>query len=273
MIINIINLSQYVEKFEDMWYNGFLGYTKKHPEHHVVINQAKSSDVDITIDFQGNFLKVGHKLSNLSGIKILYYQDNLHRFKDHFESIEKLYDLVFLLHDNPIIDNDRYHQLSAAYAPEMHFPLKKKKSIDVCFVGTHHPEGRDFIRDIPNIKIYGNEWGGDIFAVYKAQKRAVYTKTKVMLNQHIRGDTENMRDRECLAMGTFMLSDLVPKELEGGMIQYCNFADLVEKMSYYLDNKKERKKKAQKGLKIVQPYTYEKRAEEMMEVIENAQLG
>ena len=269
MKINIINLSPYVEQLEDMWYRAFLGYTKKHPEYQVVVNQAKGSDVDITLDFQGNFLKAGNKLSNLSGKKILYYVDNLHRFGDHFWSIEKFYDMVLFVHNNSIIDSKRYYQLSAAYAPEVHFPVIKKKTIDVCFVGTHHPEGRDFIRRIPNIKIYGNDWDSSITAVYKAQKRAVYAKTKIMLNQHIGGDTQNMRSWECLAMGTFMLSDLIPKELEGGAVMYNNYDDLIMKLEYYLDNEKEREKIAEKGRKMVQPYTYEKRVEEMMGVLLN----
>ena len=273
MIINLINLSPYVEQFEEMWYHGFLGYIKKHPEHQVVVNRLKSSEVDITLDFQGNFLTEGHKLSNLSGKKILLFQDNLHRFGDWFWSIEKQYDLIFLAHNNPIVDDQRYFHLLLAYAPGMHFPVKKNKTIDACFVGTRHPAGREFIKDMPNIKIFGNDWGSNIFPVYKAQKRAVYAKTKIMINQHISGDTENMRDWECLAMKTFMLSDLVPKELEGGMVKYSDFDDLNNKVKYYLDNPKEREQIALRGYELVKPFTYEKRAEEMMGVIENAQLG
>ena len=267
MIINLINLSPYVEQFEEMWYHGFLGYIKKHPEHQVVVNRLKSSEVDITLDFQGNFLTEGHKLSNLSGKKILYFQDNLHRFGDWFRSIEKQYDLIFLLHNNPLIDNNRYYQLSGGYASEMHFPVKKKKTIDVCFVGTRHPAGREFIKDIPNIKIFGNDWEANIFPVYKAQKRAVYAKTKIMINQHVSGDTENMRDWECLAMKTFMLSDLVPKELEGGIVKYNGFDDLCEKVKYYLHNDKAREEIASRGKELVKPYTYEYRVGEMMEWI------
>ena len=271
MKINITNFSPYIEQSEEMWYRGFKDYVKKHPEHQVILNSMTGADW--TLDFQSNFLMDGRKLSDLSGKKILYFQDNLHRFGDYFWSIENQYDIVFLAHSNPIIDNVRYFKLGFGYCPYTHFPVKKKKNIDVCFVGTHHPQGRDFIKKIPNIKIYGNYWGNGIFPVYHAQKRAVHAKTKIMLNQHISGDTQNMRCWECLAMGTFMMSDIVPKELEGGVIMYDGFDDLIMKIEYYLDNEKEREKIAAKGRKMVQPYTYEKRAEELMEVLLNAQLG
>lgn len=270
MIINIINFSLYVEQFEEMWYHGFLEYTRKNPEHQVVLNILKSSEVDITLDFKGNFLRHGNKLSNLSGKKILYFQDNLHgNFGGLFWDIEKQYDLIFLLHNDSIVDKQRYFHLSPGYAPEICFPIKRKKVINVCFVGTCHP-GKEFIKDIPNIRLFGNGWGANISPIYKARKRAVYAKTKIMINQHAIGDTENQRCWECLAMKTFLLSDLVPKELEGGIVKYDGFDDLLEKIRYYLDNKKEREEIAEKGWKIVQPYTYEKRVAEMMEVILNA---
>lgn len=273
MIINVINISPYVEKFEEMWYHGFLDYTKKHSEYQVVVNRLKGSDVDITLDFKGVFLREGHKLSNLSGKKILYFQDNLHRFGDWFRSIEKQYDMIFLLHNNIIIDNRRFFKAHIGYCPYTHFPVSKNKTIDVCFVGTHHPEGRDFIRHMPNIKIYGNNWDSRTTAVYNAQKRAVYAKAKIMINQHTHGDTENMRDWECLAMKTFLLSDLVPKELKGGMVLYDGVDDLKQKIQYYLDNPIEREQIALRGYELVKPFTYERRAEEMMEVIKNAQVG
>ena len=267
MNINIINFSPYKEQFEEMWYWGFLDYIKKHPGHNVLLNVVKSSGVDITLDFQGNFLRMGHKLSNLSGIKILYYQDNLQRFSDHFKSIEKKYDMIFLCHANPLIDNVRYFKSDFAYCPYTHFPVSKTKTVDVCFVGTHHPAGRDFIKDIPNITIYGNNWGGEFFPVFTARKRAVYAKAKIILNQHIRGDSGNMRDFECLAMKTFLLSDLVPKDLEGGMVKYTGLKDLYEKMDYYLHNDKAREKIAKRGKELVKRYTYEYRVGEMMKWI------
>jgi spore maturation protein CgeB len=74
-------------------------------------------------------------------------------------------------------------------------------------------------------------------------------------------------------MRTFMLSDLVPKALEGGMVKYDSFDDLLVKIDYYLEHEAERKAIAEKGKELVKPYTYEKRLEEMIEVIENARLG
>jgi len=68
-------------------------------------------------------------------------------------------------------------------------------------------------------------------------------------------------------MGTFILSDLVPGYLDGGMVKYNSFDDLLAKLDYYLEHEEERTSLSTMGRVLVKPYTYELRMAEMMEAI------
>jgi spore maturation protein CgeB len=203
----------------------------------------------------------------MKGTKVLYFPDNLDRFGDLFNKYEQHYDFIFFTHGNDKIGKSRYYHLPLAYDPYIHFPLDRKKTIDVAFVGTNHKD-RAHIAKIPGIKMYGNDWGNGIYPVYSAKKRSVYAQTKIMVNHHVRGDTSaNMRDYEALAMKTFLLSDLIPNDLEGGMVQYHGQKHLQSQIVYYLKHEEEREAIAAKGYELVQPHTYEKRVEALIEVV------
>ena len=266
-IINFMNAEVYTDSLELFFKRGLWDYAKKNLNYTIVENRTEG---DVILDVKCRFVK---QVEKMSGLKLLYFPDNLARARDVFYRFENLYNYVFFAHTNTLIDNKRYFYLPVAYDPYTHYPLKRKKTIDVAFVGTKHKD-RAHIAKIPSIKIYGNEWGDGIYPVYSAKKRKIYAQTKIMVNHHVDGDTSpNMRTFECLAMGTFMLSDLVPKELEGGMIKYHSFDDLLVKIEHFLKYEDERKAIAEKGKELVRLHTYEKRMEQMIEVIENARLG
>jgi spore maturation protein CgeB len=204
----------------------------------------------------------------MNGLKVLYFQESFDRFGELFENCERHYDLVFFPETNTKIDNKRYFSLHLAYDPYTHFPLEREKTIDVAFVGTKHKD-RAHIAKIPGIKIYGNDWGNTTYPVYGAKKRDIYARTKIMIEHHAGGATFSMRTFECLAMKTFLLSDLVPEELEGGMVQYNSFDDLLTKIEYYLVHEDEREAIAVKGIELVKPYTYEARMVQMLDVVRN----
>jgi spore maturation protein CgeB len=261
--INFVYAKTYPDSLELFYKRALEDYVAKHNST-LVLN---SIDGDVILDIKCRF--VG-EVQKMKGIKVLYFPDNLDRFGDLFDKYEQHYDLIFFAHKNDKIDNTRYFHLPLAYDPNIHYPLERRKTIDVAFVGTKHKD-RAHIAKIPGIKIYGNEWGDGIYPVYSAKKRNVYAQTKIMVNHHVDGDTSpNMRTFECLAMKTFMLTDLVPEELKGGMVQYNGQSDLEGKIASYLKHEKDREIIAEDGWKLVQPYTYEKRMEEMMEAIQNA---
>ena len=260
-IINFMNAEVYNDSLELFFKRGLRDYVKKNLNYTLVENRTEG---DVILDVKCRFVGAVQKMK---GLKVLYFPDNLDRFGSLFDRCEEYYDLIFFAHKNDKIDNKRYFYLPVAYDPHIHFPLKRWKTTDVAFVGTKHKD-RAHIAKIPGIKIYGNEWGDGIYPAYSAKKRNIYAQTKIMVNHHVEGDTSpNMRTFECLAMKTFLLSDLVPKELEGGMIKYYSFDDLLVKIEHFLKYKDERKAIAEKGKELVKSHTYEARMGQMIEVI------
>jgi spore maturation protein CgeB len=261
--INYVYAEVYPDSLELFFKHALQEYAKKRPQNTLVLN---GTDGDVILDIKCRFID---RVQKMKGIKVLYFPDNLDRFGDLFDKYEQHYDYIFFAHKNEKIDNKRYFHLPLAYDPYIHYPLKRSKTIDVAFVGTKHKD-RAHIAKIPGIKIYGNEWGGEIYPVYSAKKRNIYAQTRIMVNHHVAGDTSpNMRTFECLAMRTFMLSDLVPEELKGGMVHYSGQSDLDAKIVYYLKHGKDREVLAEEGRILVQSYTYENRVEEMMEIVRN----
>lgn len=259
--INFVYPETYPDSLEQYIRRALQDYVKKQPHDTVVLN---GTDGDVILDIKCRFVE---QVQRMEGLKVLYFPDNLDRFGELFEKHEEHYDLIFFAHKNEKIDNTRYFHLPLAYDPYTHYPLERNKTIDVAFVGTKHKD-RVFLAEVPNIKIFGNEWGGSIYPAYGAKKRDIYAKTKIMINHHVAGDTSpNMRTFECLAMKTFMLSDLVPEYLGDCVVRYESQNDLKLKIAYYLKHEEYREAIEEEGWKLVQPHTYETRVKEMMEVV------
>lgn len=236
---------------------------RKNNEFELMLNGKEG---DVILDVKCHFVNA---IKKMKGIKVLIFPDVVWRFKELFDTYEKYYDYVFFLSEDDRVDNKRYFYMGIGYDSEEHHYIPKRKKADVCFVGTKH-KGREWIASIPNIKIYGNDWGNGIYPVYGAKKRAIHAQTKIMVNTHVKGSSENMRDTETLAYRTFLLSDVVPEYLENGMVKYSGFGDLVKKIEYYLEHKKEREQIVEEGYNKVKKYTYEYRISQMIEAIKDA---
>jgi hypothetical protein len=278
VIINFLTLELYPDTLEKFLRLALQDYVYKHKGFalrtqslcvaYQVLNHKKisfSSNVngDIILDVKFRFVNL---VKNAAGKKVLYFPDAYGDYKSVFDKDGDIYDYIFFGGDNLLIDNKRYFCLSAGYCPYTHYPIQRKKTKEVCFIGTKH-EGRDWIAGIPNIEVYGNGWGRGVYEVYGADKREIVAQSKILLNCHVDESGANMRDYELLAMGAFVLSDFVPECLKGGMVKYDDYEDLCAKIDYYLNHEEEREKIAMKGREIVKPYTYEKRCEEMLNII------
>jgi spore maturation protein CgeB len=263
-IINFLNEEGYNDSLELFFKRGLRAYVKKDLNYTLVENGTHG---DVILDLKCRFVE---QVQKMNGVKVLYFQESLNRFGELFENCEQHYDLIFFPETNAKTDNKRYFHLPLAYDPYTHFPLEREKTIDIAFVGTRHID-RGWIAKIPGIKIYGNEWGDEIYPVYGLKKRNIYARTKIMVDHHAGGSTFSERAFECLAMKTFLLSDLVPEEFEGGMVKYTSFGDLLIKCKYYLEHEDEREAIAVKGSALVKPYTFEARMAQMLEVVGNAE--
>jgi spore maturation protein CgeB len=262
-IINFLNAEVYTDSLELFFKRGLRDYVKKNQNYTLVENCTHG---DVILDIKCRFVE---QVQRMKGIKVLYFQESLERYGELFENCEQHYDLIFFAQKNAKIDNTRYFHLPLAYDPYTHFPLERKKSIDVAFVGTKHID-RAHIAKIPGIELYGNGWCDTIFPAFGAKKRSIYARTKVMINHHTHSDTSSMRTFECLAMGTFFLTDLLWEYGDDGMVKYDSFEDLLTKIDYYLEHEDEREAIAVKGKELVKPYTYETRMAQMLEVVRNA---
>jgi len=160
------------------------------------------------------------------------------------------------------------------------------QDIDIAFTGRYAPMFKDrnqFLYDIYNafkkdynVQYYlltGKRFKGLIpmlpWKLLKAYNKPVFledmfkvfNRSKIVLNTHsnITGEVKgNMRVYEALGSGSFMLSDdgIYPEHLIAGedFVTYKNNKDMIEKISYYLKNDKEREEIALNGHKKISKY-------------------
>lgn len=266
MLINFLNAERYLDSLEKYYRNGLRDFVKHHKDF-ILVENSRGGDIILDISFM--FVQ---KVKHMRGIKVCVFSEALDEYpvkgfssgRKCVDEYGKYYDYIFFA-DNTTLDNARYFYTKFGYCPYTHFPVQRDKRIDVSFVGTN--ANRDWIRKIPNIKIYGEGWGENIIHVHGAKRRSITAKSRISLNVHHNATHSTTRDCELLAMHSFVLSDVIPKELEGGMVKYNSFDDLCKKIDYYLEHEREREEIAEKGYSLVRPFTYEKRIEEMMGVI------
>jgi len=278
MIINFLTFEVYPDTLEKFLELGLRDYVFTHKNTGMITtslcwNYLKSPKLDLLCNVSGDVIvdvkfRFVNLLAKAEGKKVLYFPDAYEDYKSAFDEHEDVYDYIFFPAHNSLIDNKRYFTLSLGYCPYTHYPIpqKNKKKTDVCFIGTKHND-RGWIKEIPNIKLYGNGWGNGVHAVYGADKRLIVAQSKILINYHVDEIAANMRDYELLAMGSFVLSDYVPECLKGGMVKYDDYEDLCAKTDYYLNHEEERDEIAKKGLELVAPYSYEHRWEQILQVV------
>lgn len=164
--------------------------------------------------------------------------------------------------------------------------MQLEKNIDISFVGRYAPMFKDrnqFLHDVYgqfkrkyNIQYYlltSTRAKGLVPMLPWRMLRAynkpvfledmfkVFNKSKIVLNTHsnITGTGKgNMRVYEALGSGSFMLSDegIYPEHLIAGddFVTYKDSRDMKEKISYYLNNGKEREEIALNGYNKIKKY-------------------
>ena len=201
--------------------------------------------------------------------RVMIFTDLTTRFQDYYNEVEQHFDYVFLVHnEKKLIDNKRVFYLPVAYCPKEHYLIEGlPRDIDCLFIGTCHPN-REFLKKIPEITRYGNEWG-DTKDVYGGEYRTLCSRAKIIVNHHYPGDTTNMRDYEAPNFKAMILTDKTPFEIGWDCKLYWNFNDLIEKINYYLKYDDEREKIARRGYKTVTKgkFKYIDRMEELLDTI------
>ncbi|SHN70168.1 CgeB family protein [Desulfovibrio litoralis] len=195
------------------------------------------------------------------------------------------------------VENALYLPLAAL--PSVHAKLKlnteeqNEYGSDLSFLGAGYPNRRvAFKRLLPfNFKIWGTEWGDDVFLKPLIQKNGarisseeavkIYNATKINLNLHSSvqtqqlvsgGDFVNPRTFELAACSAFQLVDKrsLMSELfaEDELATFNNMDELVEKIKYFLDNPVERNAYIERSLKrVLADHTYEQRLNSFIDFV------
>jgi spore maturation protein CgeB len=149
---------------------------------------------------------------------------------------------------------------------------------DICWIGTFAPERAPLLSQLTdyNLAIWGNMWEENLGrysplrkhyrgkAIYGDEVARRYAAAKIVLNSHRPQDPEgtNMRTFEVLGCRAFLLVDRKKEQSElfkeGEELEcYVDFAELKDKVSYYLRQPEKREKIARKGQeKVYQKHTY-----------------
>jgi spore maturation protein CgeB len=258
---------------------------------------------DITLIFKGVYLteQTMTHIRKFCNLVIHYMTDEAEG--NNFERSKKvslLSDYVFTSMEKfiPLYKklgiNAKY--LGYACEPDMHRKLPfnindyRYFSCDICFIGTYRKEREYLLSKLKNynLKIFGPGWflrcknkqlrrkimnrsvkGHELAKAYNYSKIAINIFKKIDV---LFGTKANMRVYEALGCGSFLLTDYA-NEIEdlfqiGKEIIIYNNDDLLEKIDYYLSNKKEREEIAIKGQeKVYKNYTYWHRINEILKTI------
>lgn len=164
----------------------------------------------------------------------------------------------------------------SAMDPELHFPRKvKARDIDVLFIGTFTAERKLFLKRIRKLLPVAIKTVFAEFA-WEEEYAALMSRAKIILNP-LRGEMENganLRMFEAPAFGALLLGNSGKKEwLWPGreMAVYNDTEDAAKKIIYYLENKREREKIAENGMKRVKSeHTFLDRTKKMMNLLESS---
>jgi len=283
----------YNDSAEDFLANGFreLGWT-------VICQKTQfmqaapepSSDIAMTFVVKGTYTLAASSIlvDQLPGQTVLYLMDNLTRkpeqhgpsveivdLIEYQQSVEAVfgqngacdkYDHILLAHDPDLFDYP-FKLFPVGYDPSTHYWDGRglPKTTDVCFIGTCHRPNREWIAQIPNIEIYGNNWSALRYPIYNVSKRKQVYQTKVNINQHLPNDTANMRQFEIPAMHGFLLSDTAwPFEDGKEVVTYKDPEDCKKQVAYWLEEEDEREKIAEAGYRACLKHSYANRIKELL---------
>lgn len=228
--------------------------------------------------------------------------------KEHIYAIREYFDSLFLYikSDLPRLfneDNTEAYFLPCAVNEKVYFPMPKSEEVDISFVGNLdidriQSERAMLLLEVVkrfqdlNIKIYGvlspdlEKRFAEEFPSYRdyfqnrtispQEVSALYSKSKICINIHSSGRAEgtNQRFFEVLGTKSFQIvneNDFINENFtEREVVTYRDREDLLNKISYYLENKQERMEIAENGYKkVIEEHTFRSRVSKVVEVIQD----
>ena len=269
-----------------------------------LISLALASKPEVCLVAGGNRILPDtiQKITNLGIRTVLWTIDAPLDFKPILDAAP-FYDIIFCggTEAQELLARSRVQKsywLPFACDPDIHKPVdqesgeEKKWGSKVSYVGSYYPNRAQVLKEISDfdLKILGPGWD-KLARLSPLKKLATDTKlkpeewTKIFSKSHINiiihyqdGNTlcyqAAPRVYEVLACRSFLLVDNqkdVKSLFQDGkhLVIYRNIEDLREKVTYYLNQHKEREKIASQGYEeVVRKHTYLHRLKEMFSVIE-----
>jgi spore maturation protein CgeB len=185
------------------------------------------------------------------------------------------YDLLFAASDTLAARLSRdtglpVRPLHQATDPERFRPTAGGPKHELLFVGNSRGTRRTIIDDVSpsshDLAVYGGGWDPELVdpahvrgsVVPNRDLPAYYGAAAIVLNDHwieqVEAGLINNRLYDALAAGAFVISDPVPgldEEFDGGVVTYCDAADLALKVESFLADPEARKRHAERGRRAV----------------------
>ncbi len=225
--------------------------------------QAKLKDVDLILN-----VMPCDSILHLAGLKNAYWEIDCHLVQGRKVDEYAQADTVFIAQNDFInlYPPEKTKYLPLACDPERHRPFPEiKKIYDIGFIGNDTYPRRRLLLDQLETKykvLRTNTQPGEAFS-------KTLNQCKLAFNCSMNFDI-NMRFFEAIASGRLLLTDYLPGQdafaKEGQhYIRFDNWADLDEKVNYYLHHEKEREKIGTEGSWHIRRYhSYTQRLRELI---------
>ena len=208
-------------------------------------------------------------LSKSNKLKVFWSIDSHVTLKEHIDMCNK-YKIDVVL--NAVYGHDKYftnqktYYVPNAYPDDLIFPLDIDKIYDVGFCGNINNRGTwlNEINKHHNLKL-------DEFVIGNDMVESI-NKYKIHFNRNIFDDL-NYRTFETLGCQTFLLTNKTPGledlfEIGKHLVTYENEWDLLDKISYYLKNERERITISKQGYDhVIKHHTYVERVKQIIGII------
>ena len=234
--------------------------------------QTMSPDLFLWIESVSGFLPVNVKGKGFP--TACYLIDSHLNLQSHL-NWAKHFDFVFIAQKEYLLEFkkagfEKVFWLPLGADPDIHSKKNVSKIYNVGFVGSVngslHQRRVNLLNKINSeVKVsYSRCWWNEMAEFFSA--------SKIVFNNAINNDL-NMRLFEAMSTGSFLLTDLAINSgqeqmfKDGEDLGIYNEDNVVNKITYYLKNEREREKIAQNGKKIIHnAHTYSHRTEELLRV-------
>jgi hypothetical protein len=229
-------------------------------------------DLVILIDPSGDFFPRGwEKLDCPTAV----YLVDVHRSFKLREMLAPFFDFIFIAQLDYVnnfrkLNYKQIHWLPLACDPEIHGRRNLELVWDIGFVGNINSTTRSRRLELLDQHFRMNEYG----VFYPRERIAeIYSRSKIVFNSSIGGDL-NMRVFEGLASGSLLITDRIGNgqseifKNRVHLVEYSSDEELLEFVSYYLKQDKEREAIAMAGHDLVlSKHTYIDRCQFMLDSI------